>query len=80
MEYDVLKTLWGFSFLLTLVFYLYGKIYRYKQLEEERFMLSMQGESQKGMLFVLHKKMHFWETIPSIVMIAVVLGGLFFIT
>ena len=78
MEYDVLKTLWGFSFLLTLVFYLYGKIYRYKQLEEERFILSMQGESQKGVLFELHKKMHFWQTVPSIVMIAVGLGGLFF--
>lgn len=75
MDYSTFRIVYGIVFAAVIVFYLYGKTWRLKEVSDQLVDMRVNDPTNPD-LAGLQRRFNFWDKAPSLAMIAAALGML----
>lgn len=73
MDHSTFRMIYGIAFAAVIIFYLYGKTWRLKEIGDKLTDLRVNDPTNPD-LAALQRRFNFWDKVPSLAMIAAALG------
>ena len=73
MNYSTFRIVYGIAFIAVIIFYIYGKTRRLKEVSEQLSDMRVNDPSNPN-LAALQRRFNFWDKVPSLAMIAAAFG------